>query len=546
MPALSNPRPFRSRHALVGVVLAAGAGVALSACASNASAPACWNCVEPERPAANDGATASEADAAARSPGDAAEGGARDGGTEATGPTSTDDGSAALGVNPVLLQGFYWDVPFENGAEPWWNVLAAKAEEFASMGLDAVWIPPPYKGKGAFDVGYGVYDRYDLGEFDQRGTTRTRYGTLAQLETLVSKLHANGVGVHADIVMNHALASDGMESLPFDGGTLRVPTRFDFPGRGTTYSSFAWNSTRFNGCNTSSGWVSWSTWDFAPYAGGDAWDNLLGCEIRYSDVAVQDEMVAWGKWITSKLQLDGYRLDATKHMLTSFVNRWLDEVRGNRFAVSEAWFGNIDNMRAYAKATGRRTRLFDVPLHYAFTAMSQGNGTYDMRGLAGVGLANMDPSLAVTFVDNHDTDAPSGALRSPVENFKDHAYAYILTREGTVPMLYYRDLYEYGHQDAVKALLTLRSEHAFGAGHESAASDANTYVYVRDGDAAHSGLLLVLSDGPKTTKRIATPWKNKRLVDGTANHTAVVLTDGSGMAEVPVEARSYAVWTPSL
>ena len=35
-----------------------------------------------------------------------------------------------------------------------------------------------YKGaRGINDVGYSVYDLYDLGEFNQKGTVETKYGS---------------------------------------------------------------------------------------------------------------------------------------------------------------------------------------------------------------------------------------------------------------------------------------------------------------------------------------------------------------------------------
>ena len=41
---------------------------------------------------------------------------------------------------------------------------------------------PPNKGcEGTADVGYAVYDRFDLGDQDQRGTVATRYGTREDL-----------------------------------------------------------------------------------------------------------------------------------------------------------------------------------------------------------------------------------------------------------------------------------------------------------------------------------------------------------------------------
>jgi alpha-amylase len=39
----------------------------------------------------------------------------------------------------------------------------------SEIGVSAVWIPPAYKGTSVYDVGYGTYDLWDLGEFDQKG-----------------------------------------------------------------------------------------------------------------------------------------------------------------------------------------------------------------------------------------------------------------------------------------------------------------------------------------------------------------------------------------
>ena len=57
----------------------------------------------------------------------------------------------------------------------------------------AVWLPPAGKGRaGGADVGYGVYDPYDLGEFDQKGTVATKYGSRAQYLEAVAACRARG------------------------------------------------------------------------------------------------------------------------------------------------------------------------------------------------------------------------------------------------------------------------------------------------------------------------------------------------------------------
>ena len=81
-------------------------------------------------------------------------------------------------MNGTMLQGFEWDLPADGRH---WRKLAFRARWLAFCGFTAVWLPPAAKGNaGIHDVGYGVYDLYDLGEFNQKGTVRTKYGTAAE------------------------------------------------------------------------------------------------------------------------------------------------------------------------------------------------------------------------------------------------------------------------------------------------------------------------------------------------------------------------------
>jgi alpha-amylase len=73
--------------------------------------------------------------------------------------------------NGVMMQFFHWYYPADGSL---WKKLATEARSLAKSGFTSLWLPPAYKGSsGVDDVGYGVYDLYDLGEFDQKGTVRT-------------------------------------------------------------------------------------------------------------------------------------------------------------------------------------------------------------------------------------------------------------------------------------------------------------------------------------------------------------------------------------
>ena len=452
--------------------------------------------------------------------------------------------SPRLATNGVMMQGFYWAVPVSSTEGSWWKHVAARAPALRAAGIDALWMPPATKGRTVADVGYGLYDRYDLGEFDQRGGVATRYGSLAELQMAIGALHANGIAVYGDVVMNQLTGADEDETVTANGRAVSVPTRFLFPGRGDTYSTFRWNAAHFNGCEKNGVWTEWHAWDFSPYLNGQAYDNLLGCEIRYADASTRAELVSWGKWLTGKLSLDGYRIDAIKHMLPSFVTSWLDAVKGPRFAVSEAWVGDVPELVQLADMFGGKTSMFDVPLHYAFASMSQGNGAWDMRQLQFAGLTERRGSLSVSFVDNHDTDAASSPVSSPVVNLKMLAYAYILMRDKGYPCIFWKDFHEYGLGREIAKLIDLRKRYAFGGSYEHSESDSDVYAYSRTGDGAHPGLLLVLNDGGNTAKGITTRFKSTTLVERTGSSTKEVKTDAGGHASFPIAARSYAVWVP--
>lgn len=452
-------------------------------------------------------------------------------------------------TNGVMLQGFYWDVPASNtSSQAWWQVLGGKAQEFQQAGFTAVWLPPAYKGwnpsqsPASMDEGYGVYDRYDLGEFNQKGSVATRYGTLAQLQSCISALHGQGLQVYEDMVMNHLNGADAAETITLqDGSTQSLYTKFTYAARAGQYSNYAWQYYNFNGQGKSNGFYQWHAWDFATYDNNEAYDALLGDEIRYSDQNQVNEAVTWGKWITTKLSLDGYRVDAAPHMLTSFLNTWFDNVKGSKFAVSEAWFDQVSYLTDYVSRTGGRTSLFDFPLHNLFVAMSQGNGSWDMQGLKFAGFTEQDGAHSVTFVDNHDTDQSNS---SPVVNLKMLAYAYILLRDKGYPCVFYKDYYTYSLGAQIKTLMQLRQANAYGTSYEySSQDDTDYYAYSRAGDSTHKGLMLLLNDGGAAiTKTLTSPWKSATLVDKTGNRTGTVTTDANGNGSFPVNSRSWSVW----
>lgn len=474
--------------------------------------------------------------------------------------------------NQTMLQCFEWYLP-PNGLL--WRRLASSAPRYQELGVTQAWLPPAYKGaRGAEDVGYGVYDLYDLGEFDQKGSVRTKYGTKADYVACVGALQARGIQVFADVVFNHRMGADETETVlavpvdPTDRSREIGPPReidawmkFTFPGRGKQYSDFCWDHRRFTGTDwdertrTSGVFrLEDKQWDSAVDRENVNYDYLMGANVNIDDPEVIDELVRWGVWYIGETGVDGLRLDAVKHIHFPFFGKWLKEVRaqtGKRLAaVAEYWTGDVEVALHYLHQIDYAASLFDVPLHQHMYEASLSNGQYDMSLLLNDTLLSRDPQHAVTFVDNHDTQ-PDQALFSYVEPwFRPLAYALILLSEHGTPCVFWGDLYGIPHSryqpvEGLDCLMRVRRFCAYGA-QRNYFDDCHVVGFTREGDDTHplSGLAVVMTDQSGGEKRMALGkrYAGAELIDITEHSPAVVRLDENGEGVFPVGGGNVSVY----
>ena len=117
----------------------------------------------------------------------------------------------------VMMQAFYWDCPkHENKEFQWWPHIKSKVESLSQVGFTALWLPPASKGAniGGMSMGYDPYDYYDLGEFDQKDSVKTWFGSKQELTDLIEEAHKNSLELYADIVINHNNGADSQEINP--------------------------------------------------------------------------------------------------------------------------------------------------------------------------------------------------------------------------------------------------------------------------------------------------------------------------------------------
>ncbi len=334
----------------------------------------------------------------------------------------------------VLMQAFYWDCPSREGVEhAWWERVTPELAQLAKTGFTALWLPPVSKGMSARGMGYDPYDYYDLGEYDQKGSTATWFGTRQALDALLTAARANGIDVYADLVLNHCSGADAQEMNPITGQLGW--TKFT-PASGKFLRD--WNSFHPS---------EYESWDDATFAGFP--------DLCHRNPTVYAEVMAYVKWLVEEVGFDGFRYD--------FVKGYGEEGRGTGmiaaiqeyryrrvgpdyykpFGVVEYWDEqNVDAIGRYVDGVNfwndNPISAFDFPLRHRLARMCDDDG-FSMRELteAGTMLAR-DPARAVTFVENHDI-----IRDAPIVRDKMLAYAYILTHEG-YPCVFWEDYFAQG------------------------------------------------------------------------------------------------------
>lgn len=486
-------------------------------------------------------------------------------------------------TNGVIFQCFHWYTPPDGRL---WGEMNGRAAELAEAGFTAVWLPPAYKGRGgANDVGYAVYDMYDLGEFDQQGSVRTKYGTRDQYLAAIQALQSAKLQVYADTVLNHRVGADATElvrATPFPqddrlhakgpSREIRAYTRFQFPGRQGKYSSFSWSASHFDAVdydelNPKEGNTVYLL-DGKQFDDQVALENgnfayLMGADLDFESPEVREEVTAWGKWYLDTTNVDGFRLDAVKHISAWFFPQWLDEMERHAgrklFTVAEYWSADLNALNWFLEQLAGRITVFGVPLHYHFHRASHMGSQYDMRHLLEDTLVRQRDLNVVTFVENHDSQ-PLQALESVVDPwFKPLAYAFILLRREGYPCVFAADYdgaeYEDVGRDGNRYRIVMPSHrflidkflHArrhFAHGPQIDYFDHfNRVGWTRLGDVEHPRAMAVLmSDGPEGTKWMEVARKDTSFTDITGHVPSPVITNDAGWGEFRCQGGSVSVW----
>ncbi len=442
----------------------------------------------------------------------------------------------------VMMQAFYWDCPGAEGkGEQWWNFVAEKVEALSASGISALWLPPISKAASAMSTGYDPYDYWDLGDYDQKGGTKTWYGNRAELEALIQKAHAHGIGLYADMVINHNSGGDEEEVNPLDGEkrwTKFNPKSGKFPRDWNCFHPSRYERVMVEGEN---------------YAGFP--------HLCHRNPVVYSAMFEYARFLIEELGFDGFRFDFVKGYGAWIIGllakyRYVKDGKDfTPYVVGELWSDGEDIEKWIDTAnqlTDTQVAAFDFPLRYKLKDVCD-TPKYDLRNLTDGGAVVMKrPMHAATFVDNHDMG------NNAIVNDKMMAYSFIMVHEG-YPCIFWYDYYNNslarsGSPNGIDALIAVHSSHA-GGDSQILHADPDLYIMQRIGykadDVDQPGLIYVLNNlgNQWSGTSVKTKWPNQKFKpvawDGhDTAHPDERTTDADGNSEFPAPPRGFCIYVP--
>lgn len=278
----------------------------------------------------------------------------------------------------VMLQGFYWDSYTDTN----WSNLESKADEYSQY-FSLIWVPNSAKAEGSKSMGY-----HPVYWFTNHNSS---FGTEAALRKMIATYKAKGVGIIADVVINHRSGVSNWTNFPTE------------TWNGKTYKIGPEGICRNDEVNGVSGQAQ-------PTGANDTGEGWSGSrDLDHTNANVQANCKDYVKCLLTDFGYAGVRYDFVKGY-SAYYTKMYNQANNVQFSVGEYWDGSYDAVKYWIDGTGKESAAFDFPFKYQVNKAFANNNMTELCWKAN-GTTNQPAGMihcgyaqhAVTFIDNHDT-----------------------------------------------------------------------------------------------------------------------------------------------
>ncbi len=328
---------------------------------------------------------------------------------------------------------------FHHGGD--WKGLLNNLDYLTGMGVNAVWMSGVQINWQGLDTRFTPYHMYHPTDFFK---VDPAMGTFQDLKNVIDAMHARGIYVVLDVVVNHMADLSGLwgnnkeDNKWYHGGGNSTHGWWTDLRHGAPFNDLA----LFHNHGRIRNWDSYPEYILGAFPGTD--------DLRTSRQDVRDWLDLAFKNLIDATDCDGFRVDAIKHVEEDWIMQWADDMRKHAASRGKNDFILFGEYFTYDNGTlARYCREPNWSFNSAlFFPMSQ---TFKSVFVDGNGTANLTSALnaksqygegenrLVTFIDNHDVNRiglQAGGNVGHIEYIMPPALTFLYT--GTpVPCLFY-------------------------------------------------------------------------------------------------------------
>lgn len=291
------------------------------------------------------------------------------------------------------------------------------------LGATAIWLMPINPSPS--------YHGYDVTDYR---AINPDYGTMEDFKTLVTEIHNRGMKIIIDLVINHTSNDHTWFQNAWNNKNSTYRDWYIFEDEEPTYQS-PWGSDVWHGNDTNGYYYGIFSYTMP--------------DLNYETKAVKDEIKSISDFWLTNISIDGFRLDAAKHLIEegsnqentpSTITYWKEfannvkAANNNAMTVAEVWTSTNEIVK-YINSGLDLAFEFDVA--EAIKNSVKNNNPYTLKSKIST-IRDVYPyHQYATFLSNHDQDRSYEAMGKDVENSK-LAASVLLTLPGT-PFIYYSE-----------------------------------------------------------------------------------------------------------
>lgn len=313
------------------------------------------------------------------------------------------------------------------------NGVTDKLDYLQKLGVGGIWLMPIMPSP--------TYHKYDVVDYK---AVDPEYGTQADFKKLVAEAHKRDIKILVDLILNHTGSDHPWFQSAIADKNSPYRDYYVWAKKDSIRAQLSKKTTSLDSDNLTQ-WHPVKGDTVADHYYGFFWGGMP--DLNFDNPKVKAEFVDIGKYWLNEMNVDGFRLDAAKHIFPTeraadnhtfwvWFREEMQKIKPDVYLVGEVW-SKAPEVAPYLKGL---PALFNFDMGYTITSVVQAG--QDTIGLIGkykeindFYTSTTKDYIDATFLKNHDQNRIISELDNDVNKAKIAA-GILFTLPGT-PYIYY-------------------------------------------------------------------------------------------------------------